>query len=389
MRVLVLEGIVRECLAVVRSLGRHGIQVDVGDPHRINPARFSKFVDRFFVYPDPKEHPKEFYAFLLELVTSNKYEMVFPLNDHTYEVCIKNQTELSQYTKLGVTNIDRFDLTRDKVKTLKFAQETGIPMPQTWFPESLEDLKSYESELPPFPILLKPAKSSGSRGIQIVKNTEELLSSYSLLQKKYGDILVQEFIPGNKIVDVPLIFNMQGEIRGALVSNRVRMFPAHGGPNVAGHAIHNNNIRDAAIRLVENIGWQGVCLVEFKIDERDGQPKLMEINPRFWGSTQLGISAGVDWPWMLFEAVVKGDCPITMGYRTDKLLRWLIPGELMFFLTCKEKKKLWPDFFKFFDKNTEYYIYDSSDLLPTLGLALTIAVNIFSPKMLKMFLFRN
>jgi len=61
----------------------------------------------------------------------------------------------------------------------------------------------------------------------------------------------------------------------------------------------------------------------------------------------------------------------------------------MFFLTCKEKRKLWPDFFKFFDKNTEYYVFEPSDFLPSLGLLLTVAVNIFSPKMLKMFVFRN
>ncbi len=61
MRVLVLEGIVRECLAVVRSLGKYGVVIDIGDPSRINPARFSKFVSRSFVYPDPKEKPNEFF----------------------------------------------------------------------------------------------------------------------------------------------------------------------------------------------------------------------------------------------------------------------------------------------------------------------------------------
>ena len=42
--------------------------------------------------------------------------------------------------------------------------------------------------------------------------------------------------------------------------------------------------------------WHGVAMVEFKRDERDDTPRLMEINGRFWGSLQLAIDAGVDFP---------------------------------------------------------------------------------------------
>jgi predicted ATP-grasp superfamily ATP-dependent carboligase len=389
MRALVLEGIVRECLAVVRSLGRQGVKIDVGDPHRINPARFSKYVSKFFHYPDPKDSPENFYEWLLNHVKKEKYDMVFPLNDYTYEVCTRYQEELGQYTRLAVNSLEKFDFARDKGKTLKFAQKMGIPMPQTWFPRSLKELKDISKELPDFPILLKPARSSGSRGVRIVKDEDDLFNYFSFLMDEFGEILVQEYIPGTEIIDVPMIFNMNGQVRGALVNNRVRMFPANGGPNVAGHAIINEDIKKEAIHFLEKIGWQGVGLVEFKIDGRNGQPKLMEINPRFWGSTQLGISAGIDWPWMLYQAVVHGDCETVMDYRTDKLVRWLIPGELMYFLTCKDKKRLWPDFYKFFDKNTDYYVFDKKDLLPTFGLLMTVAINLFNPKMLKMFVFRN
>ncbi|MCL5019792.1 MAG: ATP-grasp domain-containing protein, partial [Patescibacteria group bacterium] len=156
-----------------------------------------------------------------------------------------------------------------------------------------------------------------------------------------------------------------------------------------GHAVFNESLRQSAIRLVESLGWRGVCQVEFKVDERDGIPKLMEINPRFWGSTQLGISSGIDFPWMLFEAVVKGDCKKVVGYRTDKLVRWLIPGELLHLAARKSTKGLWPDFFRFFDKDTVYYIFDVRDIKPTFGLFLTLITKIFDRRMVKYFLVRN
>jgi predicted ATP-grasp superfamily ATP-dependent carboligase len=389
MRALVLEGIVRECLAVVRSLGRHGVEVDVGDPSRINPARFSKYVSRFFRYPDPKERPDHFFRWLLDHIKRHSYDMVFPLNDYTYEVCTQYQDELLRYTHLGINSWDTFELARDKGKTIEFAAEAGVPIPQTWCPKSEEELRAVLDRLPPYPLLMKPAKSSGSRGLKVVHDEKELYAHFRKLSATYGRMLIQEFIPGKDILDVTIICNMRSKVRGALVSNRIRMFPVEAGPNVAGHAVFNEPLRQSAVRFVESLGWKGVCQVEFKVDERDGIPKLMEINPRFWGSTQLGISSGIDFPWMLFEAAVGGDCAKKMEYRTDILVRWLIPGELLHLMTRKSLKGLWPDFFRFFDKNTVYYVFDASDLKPTLGLFLTLVMKLFDRRMVRYFLMRN
>jgi hypothetical protein len=49
-----------------------------------------------------------------------------------------------------------------------------------------------------------------------------------------------------------------------------------------------------AERILEALKWHGVAMVEFKRDTRDGVPKLLEINGRFWGSLQLAVDSGVD-----------------------------------------------------------------------------------------------
>ena len=61
-------------------------------------------------------------------------------------------------------------------------------------------------------------------------------------------------------------------------------------------------------RLLEHFGWQGVAMVEYKVDERTGTPMLMEINGRFWGSLQLAVDAGVDFPRLLIECA-EGTAP--------------------------------------------------------------------------------
>ncbi len=63
-------------------------------------------------------------------------------------------------------------------------------------------------------------------------------------------------------------------------------------------------------------------MVEYKVDERTGVPILMEINGRFWGSLQLAIDAGVDFPRLLLECAAGHGPAAPAAYRTGTRLRW-------------------------------------------------------------------
>ena len=82
------------------------------------------------------------------------------------------------------------------------------------------------------------------------------------------------------------------------------------------------DMRRFAQLLLDDLRWRGVAMVEFKVDRRDGQPRLMEINGRFWGSLQLAIDAGVDFPSILIDSfsgrVVAPSSPYRVGVRS----RW-------------------------------------------------------------------
>lgn len=72
---------------------------------------------------------------------------------------------------------------------------------------------------------------------------------------------------------------------------------------------------ERTINLLDAFGWSGVAMVEYKVDERSGEPVLMEINGRFWGSLQLAVDAGVDFPRLLAEINLGGKPPRTRSYR--------------------------------------------------------------------------
>ena len=63
-------------------------------------------------------------------------------------------------------------------------------------------------------------------------------------------------------------------------------------------------------------------MVEYKVDERTGIPMLMEINGRFWGSLQLAVDAGVDFPRLLVECAEGRPPAASPPYRVGTRLRW-------------------------------------------------------------------
>jgi predicted ATP-grasp superfamily ATP-dependent carboligase len=71
------------------------------------------------------------------------------------------------------------------------------------------------------------------------------------------------------------------------------------------------------------VGWHGVAMVEFRITP-DGTPYLMEINTRFWGSLQLAVNAGVDFPWLLYQITCGSQVMPVSDYRTGIRLYWLL-----------------------------------------------------------------
>ena len=80
---------------------------------------------------------------------------------------------------------------------------------------------------------------------------------------------------------------------------------------------------DYSRRILDSVGWCGVAMVEFKVSKQ-GIPYLMEVNARFWGSVQLAIDAGVDFPYLMAQSM-KGGVPIQpRGYTVGIRNRWLL-----------------------------------------------------------------
>ena len=363
-RVLVTDGRSRASLAIVRSLGKRGIEVTSGEAFWCS-SFYSKYTAKKLVYPAPDKQPELFLKAIIETLKKDMYDVVMPVRDDANLILAKHKNELSRFTRIPIADYDTLMKGRDKAQTLKVAMDNGIPCPQTYFIECDDDLKGILDKLK-YPTVIKPHRSSGSRGIKYVQSPKELLQAYSEVKNQYGETMLQEFIPQGGAYGVSMLFNC-GEPRAIFTHKRLREYPNSGGPSTLRESIKFPKIEGYATALLEALDWHGVAMVEFRIDSRDGKPKLMEINPRFWGSLPLAIYAGVDFPYLLYKMAMDGDVEPVFEYKTGVKVRWLLLGDILWYLGLGVQNKLkeLPAFLRFW--GTGYDVLSLRDPMPALG----------------------
>jgi predicted ATP-grasp superfamily ATP-dependent carboligase len=376
-RVLVTDGHWRKTLALVRSLGRKGVHVTVGERTFLNTSFFSKYCSRGLVYPSPRRYPDQFIEFIIKEVKKNKYECLFPMEEETLLLLAKHRSEISKYTHLLISNPQKIEFVRDKGKLLRFAESHGVPIPKTIY-----SLENPEPDMVQGPAVIKPRISSGSFGIAYVKRREDLVPFYQRIHRRYPFPLVQEWIPdGGGTFGFSALFDEASNAKAAFVHKKLRMYPVEGGPSTLREGVEHPQVMELGLSLLRSLNWVGVAMAEFKVDPRDGIPKLMEVNPRFWGSLHLAIVSGVDFPYLILKmARGEGFAPV-LHYSVGQRCRWLLFGDILHFLTNPRRFHLHPSFFRFFEPNTSDDILSKEDPLPVLGAMATFFTFLYDPEM--------
>ena len=368
--VFITDGHWRKSLAAVRGLGREGIPVAVGETTRLATAAFSRYCRRRVAYPSPVLDPSRFLEFLEHELTLHQYRMLLPMEEETLALLSEHRNHFSRFTFVPVVPPEPLNLARNKDRTLALAESLGIPVPRTWRIQTLSELREIKESLP-YPVVIKPRQGSGAAGVSYPSNSRELQEQYPAAHLRHPYPLIQEMIPREGSgYGASFLFDERGSVRASFVHRRLREYPVAGGASTLRESVKRDDMRDMGERLLKALNWFGVAMVEFKLDPRDGIPKLMEINPRFWGSLSLAVEAGVNFPFLLYR-VASGEKfdPVTR-YQTGLRCRWLLPGDLLHFLYNPSRRSICKEFFRFRD-GTKYDIISREDPCPVLGRLMT------------------
>ena len=237
-----------------------------------------------------------------EEVGRGKHSVVIPADDVTLSLVSQARSQFEGLVTLPFPDFETIQSAHDKGALAALATEKGIPIPKTVVVRDPADLESAIRHVG-LPAVVKARMSrfpsAGSGGMEARFATFARSRSWPrrfATSESLGPCpLVQEHIPGDGR-GIFVLMN-RGRLRAAFSHRRIREKPPSGGVSVLSESVAlDPQLLAHAERLLEALKWHGVAMLEFKRDARDGVSKLLEINGRFWGSLQLAVDSGVDFP---------------------------------------------------------------------------------------------
>lgn len=324
--VLVLDGHTAQALACVRSLGRAGHPVLVASDHRRPLAAWSRYCRASFRVAG--ETPAGFAA-LRAWAASQGVRIVLPLTERSCVVCnLERDAWEAAGMALGCAPQEMLLQAFDKVRTLEAARACGVEAPPTRLPDSLAAARAAAEELG-FPCVVKSRFSNAWDGTSFLPDlgpgyATDMAGLESAVQARRQGTdwpIVQGFVPGQG-KGVFALFD-HGRAVAWFAHERLRdVRPSGSGSSLRRSAPLEPRLLEPAERLLTALRWHGPVMVEFR-DDGVHPPSLMEVNGRFWGSLQLAIAAGADFPqW--WAAILSGR-PVARraSYATGVTVRWL------------------------------------------------------------------
>lgn len=370
--VLVTDGQQRKALAAVRSLGRAGYRPQVAEDMWLATTFFSRFAAGRAVYPSPISRPDAFSGWLTAFVRDRGVDVLLAMDDATLAAAVASPPPCAGLLPSRMA----FDLFRDKAATLRLAEETGVPVPAWVVADGIIDDALRQAQMLGYPVVLKPRVSSGGRGLALAPNRAAL--EVALAAHVGPPPLLQAWVGWGAQYDVGLLYDRDGRRIAAFVQRELRHYPVTGGPSTVQESVKAPDLVRLADRLLTAVGWVGPAEVEFRMDQ-EGVPRLMEVNPRYWASLALAVQCGVDFP-RLHAALALGRSVEPIGaYDLGRRCQWLLPGDLLHFLSNPQRAAMDPPLFGAKDPPLRDDILEAADPLPALGFALAAAVYLCQP----------
>jgi D-aspartate ligase len=294
-------------LGIVRSLGRQGVPVCVVDDE-LSISRYSRYCTKFVKVANLHDQRIAVDS-LLELGKRLGLEgwILYPTREELVAALSRYRSELSEVFRVPTPDWECVKWAWDKRNTYRLAQSLEIPTPATHYPQSLDQLAELDSVTPPFAI--KPAIKE--HFFYATKAKAWRANSHAELRTLFrkasdlageGEIMVQELIPGGGSQQFSYCaFFREGEAVGKMVVRRTRQHPLEfGRASTYVETVDIPVLEELSERFLREIDYYGLVELEYKLDPRDSQYKLLDVNARTWGYHSLGDRAGVDFSHMLY-----------------------------------------------------------------------------------------
>jgi len=313
----------QNALSVARNLARNGIEV-VAVNYPYEAIRFSRYAR--YMRLDGDSSPQAWERFLLGKESDHLHgSVLLTCGDEAISIVVKHHAILSRKFLLEETDpAMRRDLL-DKFITYRRAQEAGIPTVGYWFVASREDLERSMAEYR-FPLIMKPLYSPqahllNSKAILIPDRTS-LTERFSFAASLGVGVVLMEYISGgdDRLCSYYTYLDEQGEPLVHFTKSLKRRFPRHSGEATYHVTAWIPEAAELGLRFFRHLGFQGLGMIEFKRDERDGKLKIIEVNARFTSSDCLIAKSGVNLAFVAYNRITGRPQAPALDYKKSLVL---------------------------------------------------------------------
>jgi len=342
----IVLGLFETGLGVSRTLGREGIEV-IGLDFKKDIGFYSKYINAQ-VCPHPIENEKAFIEFLIKLAKNYKYKPVLYITSDDFLKIVSVHLDLLQkYLLINMPEAALLNLISNKFEQNNLAKNAVINVPETSLIESQKDIDQVYNNLT-FPIFVKGMEATewrkvfgGSNKGFIYSTLDEFKNASKELLTKKIKIIAQVLIEGPDTNHFKFCgyVNKSGKLIAGFCLKKIRQNPIHFGVGCSVESIRNNELMELGKKFFKAIDYLGIGSAEFKIDERDGKFKLIELNPRYWQQNSLAPACGVNFP--LIQYLDLTDQPVNDTFDFKVGVKWVnIYSDFDSFLSYKKEGAL-------------------------------------------------
>lgn len=303
---LLTYGWVRSTYAAVVNLSQKGLNVAIGDSTRIGMSQFSRYSKKLFLYTSFLTDKSRFLNDICGILDTAKPAVYLPSHDET-ELISEHLEIFPPKILIPVPPIKLLQIANNKSESQVFAQKTGVPVATRInyeSPEQLLDLVDTSRKM-----VIRTRKGNSAKGVYYASGPEQVYQTVKTVIKKYQCTkerypVVQECVCGEGW-GVSCLY-WEGKRIAHFTHRRLREKTATGGTSTLREHQPNHLLENMAFHLLDKLGWHGLAMVEFKYDPHLNKGYFIEINPRLWGSIHLAISAGVEFPYLIYLCATEG-----------------------------------------------------------------------------------
>ena len=324
-KALVLGDDTRSFLAIVRSLGRQGIEVHAAPENFASPALRSRYIARIHYLPYWMGDGAEWLRAFEALLKTENFDLVIPCNETTLLPMQRHRARLERLSRLAVPHDRAIAVLFDKHATRELARAEGVAVSPGRLPVQGESAEAVIAELG-LPMVVKARKSYALDALHARSKVKIITSAAELAriqpQLSPDTDLYEGFFPGRG-AGVSVLAH-EGRVLQAFEHHRQRESGA-GGSYYRMSAPLTPALETACAAMVKALDYTGLAMFEFRLDDRAGTWVLLEVNARPWGSMPLPVGLGVDFPYRLYAVLVEGKVLPPVEYRAGVFGRNLLP----------------------------------------------------------------